>query len=522
MRRATSSLLMVLTLAAAAYAADAVTRDTRLIDAVKSGNTTAAVTLLQRRIDVNITEADGTTALHYAVRNDDVTLVDRLLRAGADARAVNRYGVTPMALACENGSAPAVERLIKAGAPVNVSGPLGETPLHLCARTGRPEAVKVLLANGAGVDTIENWRGQTPLMWAAAEGHAAAVRMLIEAGADVDARSSIITWERQRTEEPRDKWLPPGGLTPLLFAARDGKVESATVLLEAGADPDLVDPDRHTPLILSLMNGHLDVAAALVRAGADVNMEDKVGQTALYAAVDFHTAPQSSRPSPRATDDRVTTVELIQMLLDKGAHVDAPLRAQVPYRTKLDRGGDGVLGIGTTPLIRAAKSADVPVVRMLLARGANPNAATRNRVSAALMAANVAAREEDMTGRNKTQKEIIETLELLQAAGGAVTGSDTQGRTALHGAALWGLTDVVRFLHGHGVDINARDKRGLTPLDHALGRAGGFGFGGSSGVVREETARAIRDLGGIEGTPTPAAAPARRPNGAQDDPADAN
>jgi ankyrin repeat protein len=520
--RTTSSLLMVLALAATIFAADPVTRDTRLIDAAKAGNSSAAVTLLQKKIDVNIAEADGTTALHYAVRNDDVALVERLIRAGADAKAATRYGVTPMALACQNGSAAVVERLIKAGVPVNITGRLGETPLHLCARTGKPEAIKVLLSHGATVDTIENWRGQTPLMWAAADGHAAAIRVLVEAGADVNARSSIIVWERQRTEEPRDKWLPPGGLTPLLFAARDGKVESAKALLEAGADPNLVDPDRHTPLIVALMNGHVDVATTLVHAGADVNMPDKVGQTALYAAVDLHTAPASNRPAPRETDDAVSSIDLIALLLDKGANVDAPLRAQLPYRTKLDRGGDGVLGIGTTPLIRAAKSADVPVLKLLLERGANARAATRNGVSAVLMAANVAAREEDMTGRNKTQREIIESITMLQAAGADIGVADTQGRTALHGAALWGLTDVVRFLHKNGADINAADKLGFTPLDHALGRAGGFGFGGSSGVVREETAKAIRELGGIEGTPTGTQAPARRPNGAQDDDDDAN
>jgi ankyrin repeat protein len=377
--------------------------------------------------------------------------------------------------------------------------------------------VKVLLTNGATVDTIENWRGQTPLMWAAAEGNADAMRLLIEAGADVNARSSIIAWERQRTEEPRDKWLPPGGLTPLLFAARDGRVASTKVLLDAGADPNIVDPDRHTPLILALMNGHVDVAAALIRGGADVNMEDKVGQTALYAAVDLHTVPASNRPAPRETDDTLSSLDVIRMLLDTGAKVDAPLRAQLPYRTKLDRGGDGALGVGTTPLVRSAKSADVAVIKLLLERGANSKAATRNGLNALMMAANVSAREEDMTGRNKSQKDIIESITLLQAAGADVRGTDTQGRTALHGSALWGLTQVVRFLHQHGADINARDKRGYTPLDHALGRAGGFGFGGSSGVVREETATAIRELGGIEGTPTAAAAPARRPNGAQDD-----
>jgi ankyrin repeat protein len=507
-----------LALAVTASAAEpTVARDTRLVDAIKAGNSAAAVALLQKKVDVNAPERDGTTALHWAARNDDSTMVDRLIRAGADAKASNRYGVTPIALACENGSATVVERLLKAGVSANTTGPLGETALHLCARTGRPEAVKVLVAHGAVVDTIENWRGQTPLMWAAAEGHAAAMRVLIEAGADVNARSSIITWERQRTEEPRDKWLPPGGLTPLLYAARDGRLESARVLLAAGADVNVVDPDRHTALILSLVNGHFDVAAALIQAGADVNMEDKVGQTALYAAVDAHTAPASNRPAPRETDDTHSSLDVIRMLIDRGARVDAALRAQVPYRTKLDRGGDGVLGVGTTPLVRAAKAGDVPVIKLLLEKSANARAATRNGVSAVMMAANVSAREEDMTGRNKTQKEAIESIRLLMSAGADVKGSDTQGRTALHGAALWGMTDVVKFLAQNGGDVNVKDKRGLTPLDHAMGLAGGFGFDGTSGVTREDTVKAIRELGGVTGAPTGVAAPQRRPNGAQDE-----
>jgi ankyrin repeat protein len=520
MRAIAIALSLSLTAAAAAQAANpAVPRDTRLIDAVKSGNTAAVATLLQKKVDVNSTEADGTTALHWAVRNDDATLVDRLIRAGANAKAQNRYGITPIALACENGSAPVVERLIKAGVSANTTGPLGETALHLCARTGRPEAVRILLANGASVDVVENWRGQTPLMWAAADGHADAMKVLIEAGADVNARSSIIAWERQRTEEPRDKWLPPGGFTPLLFAARDGRVASAKVLLDHGADINIVDPDRHTALILALSSGHFDVAGLLIERGADVNMEDKVGQTALYAAVDGHTVPASNRPAPKETDDVLSSLDVIRMLLAKGAKVDAALRAQLPFRTKLDRGGDGVLGAGTTPLIRAAKAADIPVIRLLLERGANAKAATRNGVTAVMMAANVNTREEDMTGRSKTQKDIIEAITLLVAAGASVNGGETtQGRTALHGAAMWGLTDVVKFLKERGADLSAMDRRGLTPLDHALGRAGGFGFDGTSGVERPETAKVIRELGGTEGKPTGAAAPERRPNGAQDDP----
>jgi ankyrin repeat protein len=519
MRALAIAVSLTFVMAAAEAAGPAVPRDTRLIDAVKSGNSTAAATLIQKKVDVHTTEADGTTALHWAVRNNDTALVDRLIRAGANAKAQNRYGVTPIALACENGSAPVVQRLLKAGVSANTTGPLGETALHLCARTGQPEAVRALLAGGALVDPIENWRGQTPLMWAAAEGHGDAMKVLIEAGADVNARSSIVVWERQRTEEPRDKWLPPGGLTPLLFAARDGKVSSVKVLLDHGADINIVDPDRHTPLILALSSGHFDVAGLLIERGADVNMEDKVGQTALYAAVDAHTAPASNRPAPRETDDTLTSLDVIRMLVAKGARVDAALRAQVPYRTKLDRGGDGVLGTGTTPLIRAGKAADVPVITLLLENGANAKAATRNGVTAVMMASNVNAREEDMTGRNKTEKDIIEAIKLLTAAGGSVNGAETtQGRTALHGAAMWGLTEVVRFLHASGADLNAMDRRGLSPLDHALGRAGGFGFDGRSGVERPETAKVIRELGGTEGKPTGAGAPERRANGAQDDP----
>ncbi len=329
-------------------------------------------TLLNKRADPNAAEPDGTTPLHWAVRNNDTALVERLIRAGADVKAANRYGVSAMALACESGSAAIVEKLIAAGVSPNATGPYGETALHTCAHAGKVDAAKVLIARGASLDAGDSWRGQTPLMWATAEGHPEMMRVLIEAGADVNARSTIIAWERQRTSEPRDKWLPPGGLTPLLFAAREGCVDCTKVLLSSGADPNIVDPDQYTPLVISLINGHFDVAGALIDAGANLDMQDKVGRTALMAAVDAHTIPSSNRPAPRETDDTLGSMDIITKLLDKGAQVDIALRAQIPYRTKLDRGGDGVLGPGTTPLLRAAKAGDVPVIKMLLDKGANP------------------------------------------------------------------------------------------------------------------------------------------------------
>jgi ankyrin repeat protein len=307
-------------------------------------------------------------------------------------------------------------------------------------------------------------------------------------------------------------------LTPLLFAARENCVACIKELVAAKADVDKTTPDGISAAVMALINGHYDAAAVLIERGIDVNMPDKVGRTALYAAVDDHTMPSSNRPSPREIDNTLTSLDIIRMLLDHGARVDAPLRAQVPYRTKLDRGGDGVLGIGTTPLIRAAKAADVAVIKLLLERGANAKTTTRNGVSAIMMAANVNAREEDMTGRNKTQKDIVEAMKLLVSAGADVKAAENQGRTALHGAAQWGLTDVVTYLHAQGADINAGDRRGLTPLDYAEGRAGGFGFDGKAGVAHPDTAKVIRELGGTTGKPSGEALPERRPNGAQDDP----
>jgi len=232
--RATTLVLLAAVVAAPASAqTTAPKRDTRLVNALKAGDSAAALALLQQRIDVNAAEPDGTTPLHWAVRLDDLTLVNRLIRAGANVKASNRYGVTPLQLACTNGSAAAIGRLLEAGESANATGPYGETALMVCARTGKPEAAKVLLDHGATVDAVESWRGQTALMWATAQGHPAMMKLLIEAGADVNARSALQKWERQRTLEPRDKWLPEGGLTPLLFAAREGlKLHEVILLLE--------------------------------------------------------------------------------------------------------------------------------------------------------------------------------------------------------------------------------------------------------------------------------------------------
>jgi len=474
---------------------DSKTADRRVVEAVKAGDKTAVTALLRQRANVNTPEADGTTALQWAVREDDLDLADLLVRAGADAKAANRYGVTAIYLACVNGNPAMIERLLKAGVDANAAGPEGETALMTAARTGRVEAARVLLAHGAAVDAREMWHGQTALMWAAAQRHAGMIRELVARGADVNARSNLEKWERQTTAEPREKWLPLGSMTPLLFASREGCLDCAKVLVEAKADLDAADPDGITPTISALINGHYDVAAFLIEKGAQVNLGDKTGRTPLYAAVDDHTMPYSNRPSPKETDNELTSFDVIRTLVAHHADVNAQLKTTQPYRTKVDRGADSVLTTGTTALLRAAKAGDTAVVRFLLEKGADPKLATRVGINPLMAAAGLGTKEEDGTGRQKTEGEAIETIKLLLQAGVDVNAADTQnGRTAMHGAAQKGYDEIIRLLASNGGKLDVKDRRGLTPLDAAVGLLGNGGFDGSRADVHESTANVIREL----------------------------
>jgi ankyrin repeat protein len=450
--------------------------------------------LLERDGEATAMSADGTTALHWAVRFNDVPLAERLLAAGADASAANRYGVTPLYLAALNGSAAMIDRLLAAGADANEVGNEGETVLMTVAETGVVDAADVLLAQGADVNARENWHGQTALMWAAAEGHPDMVRRLIAAGAEIDAVSDVKEWERQTSDEPRAKWLPPGGFTALLYAAREGCTACVPVLAEAGANLDQTTAEDISGVVLALINGHYDTAMALLEAGTDPNLYDYTGRGALYAAADFNTMPMSNRPAPNVLPNEHSALDVMRLALEKGADVNAELERQAPYRSKIDRGNDTVLGTGTTALLRAAKSADVPALELLLEHGADASLTTRGGVNALMIAAGVGTAEQDTTGRFKTEDDIVRTIDILIDQGLDINAADNRGRTALHGAALLGFDEVVQALAERGADLRAEDNDGYTPLDTAMGLAGGFGFTGDEGRVQESTAALIRRL----------------------------
>ena len=469
----------------------------RLVAAIKDGDRDAAMTLARDAAEVTAVEADGTTALHWAVRQNEHELVMQLLRAGADVNAANNYAVTPLKLAAVNGDARMLERLLDAGGDPNAAGKDGETLLMTAAHGGHVEAARLLIERGAEVDARELWHGQTALMWAAAQGHPDMVRALIAAGADVNARSNQEEWERQVTSEPRDKWLPPGGLTPLMFAARENCLACLPVLIEAGADVNATTPDGISPVVLALINGHFDVAGALVEAGTDPNLADYTGRTALYAAIDFNTMPKSNRPAPKVLENRLTGLDVARLLLERGADVNAQLKRLPPYRAKLDRGNDTMLGGGTTAFLRAAKAGDLPAMKLLLEHGADPLLApTRSGITPLMAAAGLGTAEQDTTGRAKTEQQAIEAIQLLLDRGIDIDAQANDGQTAVHGAAMQGFDEVIRFLASKGAKLDTPDKDGFTPLDVALGKAGGFGFSGNEGVVREDTAALLRELMG--------------------------
>jgi ankyrin repeat protein len=486
LRLATATLL---------FACGSVARAESLVDAVRAEKRDVAIALLQQRIDVNERMPDGTTALHWAAHNGDADLVQRLIKAGADAKVANDYGATPMSEAAERADAEIIKSLLIAGADVESANPEGQTALMTVARTDHVDAARILLSHHADVNARERWRGQTALMWAAAQGQPQMVELLIGHGADVNGRSEIRQWPRKVTAEPRPQNRPSGGLTALLLAAREGCAACAQALVKGKADLDLGDPDGISPLLMATLNGRFDAAAYLIKAGANPNTWDTWGRAPLYSAVDYNTVPRGGRPD-RPSGDRTTALEVTEMLLQARANPNMQLKLFPPYRSLgQDRGGDSMLTVGTTPLIRAAKAGDVPSVRLLLAHGALPDLPNSLGITPLMAAAGVGSTTIDTRARFRNERQCIEAAKLILAAGGNINGARDTGQTALHGAALWGWNDFVQFLADNGANLQAADRDGMKPLDVAMGKVGLTGRAGiATPEPHRETAALLQKL----------------------------
>jgi ankyrin repeat protein len=476
----------------------------RLVDAAKSGSPAAVRTLVEHGADVNASEPDGTTALHWAVRRNDLETVHLLLDRGARADAANRYGLRPLFLAATNGDPRMVSRLLAAGADPNATLPEGQTVLMTTARTGNAESIRLLLRAGADPNARESWFGETALMWAAGESHAEAVAALIAGGADVNTRSSALTIPEWWLKPPALAFLPiefpRGGWSPLMYAARQGALQTSRTLADAGADVNIAGPDGTTALLLAIVNAHFDLAALLLEKGANPNLADDSGMAALYAAVDMHTMPTVlARPEAKPSGE-IDHVRMVELLLAHGADVNAQLKSPLLIRQNLE--GDRGLGAGTTPLMRAAKSGDLALMRLLFEHGADLTLTQRNGSTVLMIAAGLGWRFSGNStpyGDRGAESDALEAILMCLARGADINARNANGDTALHTAVSGrGSEAVIELLIEKGADLHARNARGQTPLDIAqAGRRDGRDLTSVAMLLRQRGAASD----GADGTP---------------------
>ena len=488
-----------------------------LIEAVRNQDRDAVRALLREQVDVNAPQPDGATPLHWAVHWENLEIADLLIGAGADANVANDLGVTPLVMACRSGNAALVGRLLVAGADPNPTLASGETALMAAARVGSLEAVDALAARGADVNAIETTRGQSALMWAVANEYPEVTRALLEHGADVHARSSTRTrvfsmgGSRGAGSASRGITLEEveqGGSTPLLFAARSGDLESARLLVAAGADVHDTTADGNTALVIAAHSGHGSLAAFLLDEGADANAAP-LGYTALHAAVVRGNLLDRDVLNP----DPGAGVSLVRALIAHGADLNTRLLKGTPVRRWSHDFAFMAPWVGATPLWLAAKFLEVDMMRVLADAGADPRLASSNGTTPLMAAAGLGysrgggsafiKNRRDFSSYNPVasaelgsripaveEQRALETVSLALELGADVNAANDGGDTALHAAASQGMNTVIELLMDRGGDVNAENRRGQTPVALAVYADG---IGGNR-FVRESTAALFRTL----------------------------
>jgi len=448
-----------------------------IVDAAMNGDLKTVRTLVRQAVDINATQPDGMTALHWAVERRDLPMMNVLLEAGAKHDLTNRTGARPLYLAATNGDAAAIARLLEAGEDANaLLTAEGESVLMLTSQTGNAEAVKVLLDRGANPNT-QQLRGQTALMWAAAEGHADVVKLLLARGADPGLSSTASTKPERR---------PPGGMTALLFASRQGKLEAARALLDGGADINEAGADNTSALLIAVVNGHYDLASLLIERGANPNIADANGRTPLYAAIDLRNVQWSQAPAPELPQPE--HLALITKLLDAGADPSIKMTGQVGHRGSFDMRWTDLKG--GTAFSRAAWNGDIEVMRLLLSHGADPKVVTDKGETALLLLAG--AGWPLGQGYIRPEEEITAALDLLvEQFGMDVNAATKEGITPVICAVFKGDNFVVQYLVDHGARLDVKDAQGRNVITWAQGIAANDG---QPPRPQPETEKLVREL----------------------------
>ncbi len=474
--------------------------DLQLIESAKNSDYQAVLSLLEKSVDVNVAKADGTTALHWAVLRDDQNVAKLLIQFDADPTPANDLGVTPLWLACTNRSADMVTLLLQARADPNAALSTGETVLMNCSRTGATAAVASLLSAGAKVNGVESSHGQTALMWAVAGGHPDVARLLIDHGANISA-STTATEPTYSYYCDICEWGPsPGGFTPLLFAARSGNLETARLLLDAGADPNEATAEDGNSLVITSAGGHEALALYLLEMGANPNSTGQTGITALHHAVGTGLSYLNGVIYDPVYRLRPTnSMKLARALLEAGADVNARIKSE----HLLGPDGYPFSMEGATPLLLAAASVDIPMMNLLREFDADAQINTQEGITP-LMAATQAACTGTCAyqqGGNVANKNDIEAalrgVEASLEMGVDINSTSKEGQTAMHIAAFTGADAIVQHLADHGAEINVKTKDGETPWSMASGISPLLGNRGLYGV-HESTIKLLLKLGAKE------------------------
>ena len=448
--------------------------DLRLVDAARNRDRRSVQALLKQNVEVNVRDHDGSTPLLWAAHWNDLETAESLIRAGADVNLANDLRTTPLSLACTNGNATIVDRLLGAGANPNTSIATGETPLMTCAGSGTGDAVRLLIARGADVNAKEPSQHQTALMWATAERHPDVVRILIDHGADLRARTRK-------------------GFTALHFAAREGDLETTRLLLAAGVDVNILsEPEAEgtkasmrpggpsydasvsagsTPLLVATVRAHLPVALFLLAQGANPNV-DAAGFTPLHWAAGTWESGEANpvfgfADAMSGIPNRQEKVGLVKALLEKRADPNARMTRRPPGFA-----GGFTDGVGATPFLLAAATADVEVMRVLLAAGADPRLTTRANTTAIMAAGGM---NRTLGESAVTEAQALEAVKFLLELGVDAKALAANGENALFGPSYRGWNTLVQLLADRGVNVNAVSKAGITPWRAASGQGDRLG-----------------------------------------------
>ena len=490
--------------------------DVQLPEAAMRGEIEVVRSLLKQDIDVDSTQGDGMTALHWAALRDNLEMAKLLMESGANVTATTRLGdLTPLFLACTHGNAGMIDLLLEAGGDPNTANTVnGQTALMRAAASGDADGVGRLLDAGAKVNARETAYGQTALMFAAADNRAEVIRVLARTGADIETASKVEDLTSRSRYDETGRALPPpppgaekdnppvdfsqrpkanvmGGLTALMFAARDGQMDAVRALLEAGADVNRVSPgDFSSPIVYATANANFDVAMYLLEQRANPNAANNDGLTPLFATIDIEYAPLSWAPVHLTTGQRVGHLELMEALLQAGANPNARLTRKLFYRpSSHDR--SWVRTEGATAFWRAAAAADLEAMKLLVAGGANPKVATDEGVTPLAAAAGIGWVPGEFSQTSRDPHAHLAAVEYCLELGLDVNAGDEEDQTPLHGAAWIGDHELIQFLVDKGARLDVQTEKGwyVTDMPNGVDVAGGLP------TERPETVEFLMKLG---------------------------